>query len=200
MEIGFSYNGCKRALLKTGGSDVEAAMNWIFEHNNDPDFNDPLPDNNTPEASTSRNNNNVDEGVVMSLVDSLGCFTKEQVTVALVECNGSPDRAAEWLFSNMDNLDTVIANLKKKEEKTSDSKPKTADVEDGDGNFSLIGMISHIGKNTSSGHYVAHIKKDGKWVIFNDEKVALSECPPTPHAYLYIFQRKDSVGSPNTNY
>ena len=200
MEIGFSYNGCKRALLKTGGSDVEAAMNWIFEHNNDPDFNDPLPDNNTPEASTSRNNNNVDEGVVMSLVDSLGCFTKEQVTVALVECNGSPDRAAEWLFSNMDNLDTVIANLKKKEEKTSDSKPKTADVEDGDGNFSLIGMISHIGKNTSSCHYVAHIKKDGKWVIFNDEKVALSECPPTPHAYLYIFQRKDSVGSPNTNY
>ena len=60
--------------------------------------------------------------------------------------------------------------------------------------------ISHIGKNTGSGHYVAHIKRDGKWVIFNDEKVALSEHPPIQHAYLYLFQRSDTIGSPLADY
>mmetsp|Transcript_20514 Transcript_20514/g.19747 ORF Transcript_20514/g.19747 Transcript_20514/m.19747 type:complete len:876 (-) Transcript_20514:159-2786(-) len=201
MEIGFSYNGCKRALLEVGGSDVEAAMNWIFEHNTDPDFNDPLPENENATSSSSVKKDNVDEGVLMSLVDNLGCFTVEQVRVALAECNGAPDRAADWLFTNMGNLDAVIADLEKKE-KASSSQSNTSplDVEDGDGKYSLVGMISHIGKDTGSGHYVAHMKKDGKWVIFNDEKVALSECPPIPHAYLYLFQRKDTIDSPNTCY
>jgi ubiquitin carboxyl-terminal hydrolase 5/13 len=73
-------------------------------------------------------------------------------------------------------------------------------LEDGEGKYKLVGLVSHIGKNTGSGHYVAHLKKDDKWVIFNDEKVALSETPPTQHAYLYLFQRIDSIGSPNPNY
>ena len=44
--------------------------------------------------------------------------------------------------------------------------------------YELVGFVSHIGKNTGSGHYVAHIKKDGRWVIFDDQKVALSAEPP----------------------
>jgi len=73
-------------------------------------------------------------------------------------------------------------------------------LEDGEGKYKLVGLVSHIGKNTGSGHYVAHLKKDDKWVIFNDEKVALSEHPPKPHAYLYLFQRIDSIGAPNPSY
>jgi ubiquitin carboxyl-terminal hydrolase 5/13 len=64
----------------------------------------------------------------------------------------------------------------------------------------MIGMISHIGKHTGSGHYVAHLKRGDKWVIFNDEKVALSESPPFQHAYMYLFHRKDAIGSPNPNF
>lgn len=30
----------------------------------------------------------------------------------------------------------------------------------------------HGGKNTAGGHYVCHVKKEGRWCIFNDEKVA----------------------------
>ena len=33
MDMGFSLNSCKRALHAVGGSDVEAAMGWVFEHN-----------------------------------------------------------------------------------------------------------------------------------------------------------------------
>jgi ubiquitin C-terminal hydrolase len=35
----------------------------------------------------------------------------------------------------------------------------------------------HGGKNTAGGHYVCHVKKEGQWCIFNDEKVA--ECMPS---------------------
>ena len=34
-----------------------------------------------------------------------------------------------------------------------------------------MAVISHIGKNTDHGHYVCHIKKNGVWALFNDEKV-----------------------------
>lgn len=34
-----------------------------------------------------------------------------------------------------------------------------------------MGLISHVGKNTGCGHYVAHIRKDGRWAIFDDRKV-----------------------------
>ena len=64
----------------------------------------------------------------------------------------------------------------------------------------MIGTVSHIGKHTGSGHYVAHMKRGDKWVIFNDEKVAYCEAPPLEHAYMYLFQRNDTMGSPNPNY
>jgi ubiquitin carboxyl-terminal hydrolase 5/13 len=204
MDMGFSLNSCKRALTAVGGSDVEAAMGWVFEHNEDPDFNDPLPEpiQGAPAAGTA-SDSGVDEGVVQSLVENLGCFTADHVRAALKETNGAADRAADWLFSHMDDLDAAVAALESKnasqQASTTASGPKVP-PEDGEGKYTMVGLVSHIGKNTGSGHYVAHLKKDGKWVIFNDEKVAVSSQPPIQHAYMYLFQRTDSVGSPNPNY
>ena len=201
MDMGFGMNGCKRALMAVGGSDTEAAMNWIFEHNQDPDFNDPLPDSSTTAPSTS-NGSGIDESVVLSLVEGLQMFTIDQVRAALTETNGAADRAADWLFSHMDDLDGAIANLQGNNAPDSQEAGQKVELEDGEGKYEMVGMISHIGKNTGSGHYVAHIKRkdNGKWVIYNDEKVALSENPPIEHAYLYLFQRADTFGSPNSLY
>lgn len=202
MDMGFTMNGCKRALVAVGGSDAEAAMNWIFEHNMDPDFNDPLPEPSAAAPSKS-NSDGIDETVVMSLVDSLGMFTIDQVRAALKETNGAADRAADWLFSHMDDLDGAIANLQSNNVSggTDEVAEEKLELEDGEGKYNMVAMVSHIGKNTGSGHYVAHIKRnDNKWVIYNDEKVALSENPPIQHAYLYLFQRADTVGSPNAGY
>jgi len=191
MDMGFGMNGCIRALNAVGGSNVELAMNWIFEHNGDSDFNDPLS---SPSSDPS-----IDEGVVSSLVQNLGCFTGDQVRAALQECDGAADRAADWLFSHMDDIDGAIAQLRKKSIDTQKHHSPPV-LEDGDGRYRLTGLVSHIGKNTGSGHYVAHLRKDEQWVIFNDEKVAISENPPTPHAYLYLYQRIDSIGSQNSSY
>lgn len=232
MDMGFSLNSCKRALAAVGGNNVEAAMGWVFEHNvrrkkwtrgfalqkpmfsrffclvcrpelssqMDPDFNDPMPDSN--DVIDAGDRTGVDEGVVQSLVESLGAFTADQVCVALKETNGAADRAADWLFSHMDDLDGAIAALSKTNVVGNSKGPMSVLLEDGElGSYSLQGTVSHIGKNTGSGHYVAHLKKDGKWVIFNDEKVALSSKPPLEHAYIYLFQRVDTIGAPlNPNY
>jgi ubiquitin carboxyl-terminal hydrolase 5/13 len=39
--MGFSVEGCKKALINTGNNNIEAAMNWVFEHQSDPDFDTP---------------------------------------------------------------------------------------------------------------------------------------------------------------
>lgn len=58
--------------------------------------------------------------------------------------------------------------------------------------YRLIGIVSHIGTSTQCGHYVAHIFKDGRWVIFNDAKVGASVNPPKDMGYLYFFERINS--------
>lgn len=196
LDMGFGLNGSKRALVAVGGSNFEAAMNWIFEHSMDPDFDDPLPEEADTPLSKSTD---ADDTVVQSLADSLGCFTIDQVRAALKETDGAPDRAADWLFSHMDDLDNVIASLNKSKVESNAEPHEKMQLEDGDGHYQMIGMISHIGKNTGSGHYVAHVKRDGKWVIYNDEKVAFSENPPFQHGYLYLFRRSDTMGSFNPN-
>lgn len=200
MDMGFGFNGCQRALTAVGGSDVQAAMNWVFEHSTDPDFNDPLPEPGAAAAApTAGSDSGVDDGVVMSLVENLGCFTFDQVRAALKETNGAADRAADWLFSHMDDLDSAIAALNSKNAAAATEDSSTP-LEDGEGKYKMVGMISHIGKHTGSGHYVAHLRRDEGWVIFNDEKVALSETPPLPHAYLYLFQRSDTIGSTHPDF
>jgi ubiquitin carboxyl-terminal hydrolase 5/13 len=50
-------------------------------------------------------------------------------------------------------------------------------------------FISHIGKSVTSGHYVCHIKKDGAWLTFNDEKVMACADPPLECGYMYFYRR-----------
>ncbi len=57
--------------------------------------------------------------------------------------------------------------------------------------YQLHAFISHMGSSAHSGHYVCHILKEGRWVLFNDRKVALSEDPPKDMGYIYIYKRVD---------
>ena len=70
MDMGFSMNGSKRALTAVGGSNVEAAMEWVFPQKVDPDFNDPLPEGNISGSSAGTSSNN---SVSMKTVKMLSC-------------------------------------------------------------------------------------------------------------------------------
>ena len=174
-------------------------MEWVFAHMEDANFNSELSPSELSPGSTSDGSTSmdvdVDEAAVASLVANLGMFTAEQVRPVLTHVNGAQDRAADWLFSHMDSLDADIAALAAAPAAaSSSSSPSGSDVQvvsDGQGVYDLIGFVSHIGPNTGSGHYVCHLKKDGKWVIFNDDKVALSVKPPKTKGFLYLFVRRD---------
>lgn len=60
---------------------------------------------------------------------------------------------------------------------------------DGAEKYRLVAFISHMGTSTLCGHYVCHIRKEERWVIYNDNKVAVSEQPPKGLGYLYLYQR-----------
>lgn len=55
--------------------------------------------------------------------------------------------------------------------------------------YKLVAFISHMGTSTQVGHYVCHILKEDRWVIFNDSKVAISQNPPKDLGYLYLYKR-----------
>lgn len=40
-----------------------------------------------------------------------------------------------------------------------------------------------------AGHYVSHIKIGGKWIYFNDAKVAESADAPFGKGYIYVFSK-----------
>ena len=61
---------------------------------------------------------------------------------------------------------------------------------DGPGRYTLSGIVSHVGKNTTCGHYVAHLRKGDAWYIYNDDKVARSEQPPLDLAYMCLWTRE----------
>eukprot|EP00168_Porphyra_purpurea_P017970 TRINITY_DN6474_c0_g1_i1.p1 TRINITY_DN6474_c0_g1~~TRINITY_DN6474_c0_g1_i1.p1 ORF type:complete len:156 (-),score=59.41 TRINITY_DN6474_c0_g1_i1:178-591(-) len=131
-------------------------------------------------------------------------FTAVQARAALTATSGSLERAADWLFSHADDLAAAVAGVEaasggggggggggRHGQGGSLADLAQGDtVTDGAGRYELVGFASHMGASTASGHYVAHIRKAGKWVIFNDEKVAISEKPPREFGYLYLYRRK----------
>jgi ubiquitin carboxyl-terminal hydrolase 5/13 len=57
------------------------------------------------------------------------------------------------------------------------------------GVFSLQSFVTHLGTSIHSGHFVAHIKKEGKWIYYNDCKVAITTEPPIGKGYVYFLTK-----------
>lgn len=93
------------------------------------------------------------------------------------------ERAVDWIFSHADELDTQPMQT------DSNQSSNANTLRDGSAKYKLMAFISHMGTSTMCGHYVCHIFKDDHWVIFNDNKVALSESPPKDLAYMYLYRR-----------
>lgn len=90
--------------------------------------------------------------------------------------------------SHMDNLDGAVAGVLGAAEApaASGDGAAPAGADDGPGKYTLCGIVSHLGKNTGSGHYVCHVRKpDGSWVIFNDRKVGV-QSPVVDCATLHV--------------
>jgi len=179
VSMGFDMEGCRKAVYHTNNQGIEPAMNWVLEHMGDSDFSAPL---NIPGSGASGLSAVNEEAVGMII--AMG-FTRPQAVKALESTDNNLERAVDWIFSHAHELDSM-------EEESQGGQETGPQYKDGAGKYHLMAFISHMGTSTMCGHYVCHVLKDGRWVIFNDRKVALSETPPKEHGYLYLFKRVDS--------
>nr|CAG4638254.1 EOG090X0181 [Cyclestheria hislopi] len=177
-EMGFPVEGCKRATYLTRGQGLEAATQCIMEHMDDPDFFQPFE---MPKSSQTQQDSFTPNEEGIAMLQAMG-FTRSQCIMALRNTNNNVERAADWIFCHPDEINSADSI-------TAVRAPEGPQFRDGVPVYELAAFISHMGTSTNVGHYVCHIKKDDRWVIFNDEKVALSENPPMELGYLYMYRR-----------
>uniref|UniRef100_A0A0G4HCV6 Ubiquitin carboxyl-terminal hydrolase n=1 Tax=Chromera velia CCMP2878 TaxID=1169474 RepID=A0A0G4HCV6_9ALVE len=198
VSMGFSENACKRACLAVPSPNADSCLNWLFEHSGDPDINDPPPPGSGGGAQAQAGGGAAGGGASggpgeeqIGMLVSMG-FDSRSATAALIANKNDVGAATEWLFSQGDALVSSVETVLSEKEKTDAAAAAEAAAGIGNaeatGRYSLIGFVSHMGSNTSTGHYVAHIKKHGSWAIFNDEKVAKSADPPKELGYLYCYK------------
>ncbi|XP_053168258.1 ubiquitin carboxyl-terminal hydrolase 13 isoform X2 [Hemicordylus capensis] len=201
-EMGFPLEACRKAVYYTGNMGAEVAFNWIIAHMEEPDFAEPLaipgyggaafPGAGGPGAA-GLDNQPPEE--MVAIIASMG-FQRNVAIQALRATNNNLEHALEWIFSHpeleeenktasdaMDMQNHVNANI------LAESDPEGPRIKDGSGRYELFGFISHMGTSTMSGHYVCHLKKEGRWVIYNDLKVCASERPPRELGYIYFYRR-----------
>lgn len=175
--MGFNYLHCQKAAINTSNVGVEEAMTWLLSHMDDPEIDDPV----TSESQTAKLSH-IDEASVETLV-SFG-FQEEVARKALKASGGNVEAATDWIFSHPE-----ASNSMDTDGTSSDTQAADSGVSDGSGRYKLLALVSHMGTSTHCGHYVAHVCKDGRWVIFNDSKVGASIDPPKDMGYLYFFER-----------
>merc|ERR1712080_712320 len=120
------------------------------------------------------------------MVMSMG-FSREQAEMGLRNTDNNVERAVDWIFNHPDG--EVVATSASQQ---SDQAKQLERVSDGEPRYELTAFISHMGTSNDSGHYVCHIRDPEdptKWVIYNDNKVALSVSPPKDLGYLYLYKR-----------
>lgn len=190
QSMGFSDNRSTRALYNTENKGAEEAMNWIFAHMDDADIDSPFT---YPDAESSAESGSE---VLQEAIDNLVAmgFGANLARKALHLHLSDPNAAVEWLFSHP-NDDGVIHKEKPKiniAEESKALKKRLAETENDSSKYRLKAVVCHKGSSPNTGHYVAFIRIDENWVLFNDEKVV--DCANKvdeirPCGYIYLFER-----------
>ncbi|TIA83227.1 ubiquitin carboxyl-terminal hydrolase 14 [Aureobasidium pullulans] len=187
--MGFPRVRCEKALHATGNTDAETASLWLFEHMEDPDIDEPV-DLSGGGAGASASNAVDPEKIEM--LGNMG-FGAPQARQALKETSGDVERAVEWLFNHPDATGDFGEEQESGDQASAQQSESQAVLEDNKpANFKLQSIVCHKGGSIHAGHYVAFIRKEPGWILFNDEKVALGGDVEEmkKFAYIYFFRRE----------
>lgn len=143
--MGFPRIRCKKALHATGNSDANAAMEWLFQHMEDPDIDAPL-DLGAVAAGGAGAGPSPEH---IEMLAAMG-FGAPQAKKALKETGGDMERAVEWLFSHPDDPGMVEGD-----DPGESGAPATVSGPVGSAtlpaNFQLQSIVCHKGSSIHAG-------------------------------------------------
>ena len=142
--MGFPRVRCEKALHATGNADPESAMQWLFEHMEDADIDDPVDLSSS--SKKSGGNASVDPEKIESLAN-MG-FNALQAKGALKKNGDDVERAVNWLFDNPDYTgeEELGADTEEPKEEKKDVQTDTADA-----TFRLQSIVCHKGSSIHAG-------------------------------------------------
>lgn len=177
ISLGIPELAAKNSLLKNNQDEFQA-IEWYFNNMEDSSLKKPIEE--PKQSKFEVNSASLDE------LQNFG-FTSVQAAGALIKFKNNLEQACDFLFGNPDfNFEQIVKDNNKTDE-TSCQVIEEINQE-GSPKFSLLGFITHLGKNTSSGHYVCNAKKENNWYYYNDSKVCSSIDPPIEKGYIYFFK------------
>ncbi|KAL2833215.1 hypothetical protein BDW59DRAFT_138286 [Aspergillus cavernicola] len=97
--MGFPEVRCEKALYCTGNSDLEAAMNWLLSHMDDPDIDEPMHMEQVVGTATD----NSQDPVKVTQLNEMG-IDSSRAKRALAATGGDIERAIDWVFSHPDDM------------------------------------------------------------------------------------------------
>ena len=167
-------------------NDPEPALQWLMQHMDDSDFQDEfVPPPQTKAAGPAAK---VDQESLSNMID-MGLNEKLSIK-ALVLNKGDINASIEWVFNNPDDNGELPSETTPKRDEEGiiygnlDAKP-----------YRLTAVVCHKGNSAHSGHYVAFIRKmiddELKWVLYNDEKIVVSDNIDEikKDGYIYFYSR-----------
>lgn len=138
--MGFPRVRAEKALHATGNSDANAAMEWLFQHMEDPDIDVPLDLGAVGGGGA---------GASPEQIEMLGAmgFGAPQAKKALRETGGNVERAVEWLFSHPED-----PGLDDSAEASAGASPSgVAGTATLPANFQLQSIVCHKGTSIHAG-------------------------------------------------
>ena len=142
-------NAARKAVYLTQNSSIEAAVEWIMNHMDDPDFNDAHPDLKGTRKTQSQEERSATADPGIQELVCLG-FAEHKAKHALQQSGGDINGAAEWLFMNGDTLPDQPPEVS---EPVEVATPKVKNFRNGSGKYQLRGIISHMGTSPHSGKF-----------------------------------------------
>uniref|UniRef100_A0A3B4CS52 Ubiquitin carboxyl-terminal hydrolase n=1 Tax=Pygocentrus nattereri TaxID=42514 RepID=A0A3B4CS52_PYGNA len=186
-EMGFPMEACRKAVYYTGNTGIDAAMNWVMGHMDDPDFSAPfvLPGCSSAPGSTPTESASEEH---LATIVSMG-FSRDQASRALRATSNVLERAVDWIFSHLDDLESMEVSEGGRSEGGSEASrdpPPGPRVRDGPGKPRSVWFSGSAHDFLPVFFFVCLFSR---WVIFNDQKVCASEKPPKDLGYLYFYRR-----------
>lgn len=198
MEMGFSKEACKKALYYTGNSpDGEVAVQWLFEHIEDPDINDSLviKDNNNNNNINNINNSKHDNKYEEKAKEMTEMGFEYSICLKALKLNrGDINSSIEWVFCHPDGIDNAEINSDATEPIRRQRDQRYGHEKMNNVKYNLLDVVCHKGNSVQSGHYVEFHRDsiEQPWVLYNDEKMVQvdTEDEIQKNGYIYVYRRE----------